>query len=181
MSIVAATTRTRSALLCRETAFSLRRRRPPVHAKLFPGSGNSIKQTLLCSSTTKTAPQLAENSSNRSAWSSLLSPGACVLLTTVFLYSASPTGEPSPVGTGWWPWRQSSSSTSSFDGLVPPKARKQRVRAEVEMRAYVEKMRAPVQELIAEMRAGKVTITSLICSAQAVVGLPVFMVCSVSM
>lgn len=86
----------------------------------------------------------------------LLAPGACALLSAVLL-STSP---PPPAEAGWWPFsgwgRQGRQPPSPFDGIVPRRARKQRARAEKELRSYLATMRVPVQELMASLRAGKV-------------------------
>lgn len=96
-------------------------------------------------------------SSGRWEWESLLTPGACVLLAAALLSSSNQ----SPASTGWWPFsgwgRQGGRESSSpFDDIVPRRAREQRAKAEVQMRAYLEKKRVPMQRLIESLREGKV-------------------------
>eukprot|EP00904_Undaria_pinnatifida_P001219 jgi/Undpi1/11098/HiC_scaffold_30.g13396.m1 len=92
---------------------------------------------------------------------SMLTPIACVLLAVTLTYSSS---ESLPAEAGWWPfsngggwWRGGRKSSSPFDNTVPRRAKKQRAKAEVNMRAYLAKMRGPVQELVAGLREGKVS------------------------
>ena len=85
-------------------------------------------------------------------WGSIsLAPGASFLLAAALLCSSS--AQP-PAEAGWWPF--SGQPTSPFEGTVPRKAKRQRAKAEREMRDYLAKMRVPVQELIAGLRKGEV-------------------------
>lgn len=86
-------------------------------------------------------------------WDSLLIPGACVLLSACLLPSAV---QPSRAeGQWWWPFERS--NKSPFDDPRLRKAKKQRARASADMQAYVDKMRAPVQELLDSVQGGQVS------------------------
>lgn len=82
-----------------------------------------------------------------------------MFVTAVVLASSTPP----PAEAGWWPFtgwgKRERRSRSHFDDVVPREGKKQRTRAEAEMRAYLEKMRVPVQELMSALREGKVGAT----------------------
>lgn len=82
-----------------------------------------------------------------------------MFVTAVVLASS----KPQPAEAGWWPFsgwgKRERELRSHFDDAVPREGKKQRARAEAEMRAYLEKMRVPVQELMTALREGKVSST----------------------
>lgn len=109
--------------------------------------------------TTAITPQRYQrnNSSRRrpsAGWDSMpLAPGASILLT-VALCSVFAD---SPAEAGWWPF-SNRQPASPFNNTIPRKAKKQRAKAEVQMRKYLAKMRVPVQELMAGLRKGEVRL-----------------------
>ncbi|CAM9759726.1 unnamed protein product [Ectocarpus sp. 6 AP-2014] len=109
-------------------------------------------------STTAVTPQRyhRNNSSRRrpsGGWDSMpLAPGASILLA-VALCSVSAD---SPAEAGWWPFSKRQ-PTSPFSNTIPRQAKKQRAKAEVQMRKYLAKMRMPVQELMTGLRKGEVS------------------------
>ncbi|CAN0042056.1 unnamed protein product, partial [Ectocarpus fasciculatus] len=123
-------------------------RRLPREACLQPG---------LRPTTVITPQRYHRNNSSRSrrsgGWDSMpLAPGASILLT-VALCSVSAD---SPAEAGWWPF-SNRQPASPFSNTIPRKAKKQRAKAEVQMRKYLAKMRKPVQELMAGLRKGEVS------------------------
>lgn len=86
-----------------------------------------------------------------------LAPGASILLAAALL--CSPSAQP-PAEASWWPF--SRQTTSPLEETVPRKAKRQRARAEREMREYLAKMRVPIQELIAGLRKGEVSQPQLV-------------------
>ena len=84
-----------------------------------------------------------------------LAPGASILLATALLCS---TWAQPPAETGWWPFNRR--PKSPFDDTVARTGKRQRARAEREMREYLEKMRVPVQELMAGLRKGEVGLSA---------------------
>lgn len=122
-------------------------RRLPREACLQPG---------LRPTTVITPQRYHRNNSSRSrrsgGWDSMpLAPGASILLT-VALCSVSAD---SPAEAGWWPF-SNRQPASPFSNTIPRKAKKQRAKAEVQMRKYLAKMRKPVQELMTGLRKGEV-------------------------
>eukprot|EP00752_Nemacystus_decipiens_P016351 g14623.t1 len=86
-------------------------------------------------------------------WGSIpLAPGASFLLAVALL--CSPSAQ-SPAEASWWPFSRQPSSP--LEDAVPRKAKRQRAKAEREMREYLAKMRVPIQELIAGLRKGEVS------------------------
>lgn len=112
------------------------------------------------------AHRLASSSSRRGGSSSRssggwgiipLAPGASILLAAALL--CSPSAQ-SPAEAGWWPFSRGRQPTSPLEDPLPRKAKRQRARAEREMREYLAKMRVPLQQLIAGLRRGEVRLSS---------------------
>ncbi|CAM9339948.1 unnamed protein product, partial [Hapterophycus canaliculatus] len=92
------------------------------------------------------------NSGSSGGWRSVpIAPGASVLLALALCS----TSQEAPAETGWWPF--SRQPASPFSNTVPRKAKKQRAKAEAQMRKYLSEMRIPVQELMAGLRKGEVS------------------------
>lgn len=163
MSVVTATVARTSALLVRGgTILHSHRTTTGMHQvskarlSLSSASGKRYQQT--SSTTASVSKYLTNNSGSGSKWrnNSLLTPGAYLLLAAALLSSSTTP----PAEASWWPfsgagWRRRKSS-SPFDDTIPRKATKQRADAEITMRAYLERMRAPVQELVLGLREGRV-------------------------
>ena len=175
--VMASTTRASGLLFRRATLHQLRQRgisrstttttttQRALQPNRPPGSTTTTKRWQQARAKTKNFSSDTHGSTttaiNTSTGDFVLTPIACVLLAVTLTYSSS---ESLPAEAGWWPfsngggwWRGGRKSSSPFDNTVPRRAKKQRAKAEVNMRAYLAKMRGPVQELVAGLREGKVT------------------------
>lgn len=83
----------------------------------------------------------------------LLSPGACLLLSSFVWCSTTPERTEAQ---WWWPFRESTKK-SPFNDPRLHKAHVQRHRAGAKLKAYVDNMRAVAQELIESVANGKVS------------------------
>lgn len=123
--------------------------------------GSCVTTRLLQTSSSRVMLQTCLENARKSdsQWNLLFTPGVCMFVTAVVLASSTPP----PAEAGWWPFfgwgKRERGSRSHFDDVVPREGKKQRAQAEVEMRAYLEKMRVPVQELMTALREGNVSST----------------------
>ena len=168
MSIVAASTTRASGLLFRRaTLHQLHRRsssssssisQKVLQANRLPGSTTTRKRWQHPSPRAE-PKNFSDANGTVWTWDSILTPGACALLAATLITSS----ELSPAEASWWPfskagWRGRKTSSSPFDNTIPRRALKQRAKAEANMRTYLAKMRGPVQELVAGLREGKVSL-----------------------
>lgn len=134
----------------------LQQRNQQQQQQRYPSPAGAIA-TLSTLSRTRGQDRDRRSSSSESspAWSSGASG---MLFLTVTLLSSSDSSRPAEAA--WWPFSGwgwlAGQSGSPFDGVVPERARKQRAKAEVKMRKYLERMHGPIQEQIAAYHAGKV-------------------------
>lgn len=166
MSIVTSSTRA-SALLFRGATLHQLHRRSSSSISSSSISQKALQAIRLPGSTTTSnrwqqprpkPKNFSDTNDTVWTWDSILTPGACVLLAATLIASS----ESSPAEASWWPfskggWRGRKKPSSPFDNTVPRRAKKQRARAELNMRSYLAKMRGPVQELVAGLREGKVS------------------------